>query len=148
MRKKFWVMLRCGPLDASTAESIVPLIRQLGPRRPSLFGINAGLMRTPRGHYLLTSAVRRSPSGKAACDAFTAEVRRVASVKGVTEMPIVSRSAVTVERQGWFGWVSGELVFSDDPGHPQGPTGDREPRVPLVPPDTLFAKAEPPPETP
>jgi hypothetical protein len=144
--KKFWVMLRCGPLDAGKAELMASSIRRLAPRRPTLFGVIAASMPMQRGNYLVISAVRRGGSGKIACDSLTAEVRRVASQEGLPDLPIASRSAATVERQGWFGWVSGDLVFGDGPGHPPGPAGVREPRVPVVPPDSLRATAEPPPE--
>jgi len=137
-------MLKCGPLDAGQAELMASSIRRLAPRRPTLFGVIAASMQ--RGNYLLISAVRRADSGKIACDSLTAEARRVASQEGLPDLPIASRSAATVERKGWFGWVSGDLVFSDGPGQPPGPAGVREPRVPVVPPDSLTATVEPPPE--
>jgi hypothetical protein len=133
------------------AESLCQATRTLGPRRPSLYGVAAGVMPLrPSGTYVLVSAVRRGRSGEMACDGLTAEVRQVAAQVGVPVLAMAHRSAATVEYRGRLQWASGDLVYEDGPGPDSqgGPAGDREPRVPQVPPGTLSARAEPPHDAP
>ena len=114
---RFWITLRCGPIRGRTAEPLREAIEHLGPWRPRLrHCVHAMIGQRADDQILLVAALRRGPSGKAACEAFTSEVRQLAALHGIRALPVIRRSAVTVERDGWLrrGW--GDVVFEDRPG--------------------------------